>query len=52
MALNIAFAGFRHSHIFGLYKTALENKNVNITGCFEENEKEKEKTIKNHGIKF
>lgn len=52
MALNIAFAGFRHSHIFGLYNLALENKNVNITGCFEENSAEKENVEKIHGIAF
>lgn len=36
--MNIAFAGFRHSHIYGLYHTAQRNREVNITGCFEENE--------------
>ena len=52
MALSIAFAGFRHSHIFGLFDTARKHKNVNITGCFEENEAEKEKIEKNHKINF
>ncbi len=33
--MNLAFAGFRHSHILGLYETARENENVNIVGCFE-----------------
>ena len=37
--LNLAFAGFRHSHIMGLYRLATESEKVNITGCFEENEK-------------
>ena len=33
--MNILFAGFRHSHIMGLYDMAVENPNVNIVGCFE-----------------
>lgn len=33
--MNILFAGFRHSHIMGLYNMAVENPNVNIVGCFE-----------------
>ncbi len=33
--MNILFAGFRHSHIMGLYNMAKENPNVNIVGCFE-----------------
>ncbi len=33
--MNILFAGFRHSHIMGLYNMALENSNVNIVGCYE-----------------
>lgn len=36
--MNIAFAGFRHSHILGLYNTALNEESISITGCFEENE--------------
>lgn len=33
--MNILFAGFRHSHIMGLYNMAVENPNVNIVGCYE-----------------
>ncbi len=33
--MNILFAGFRHSHIMGLYNMAMENPNVNIVGCYE-----------------
>ena len=36
--MNIAFAGFRHNHIFGLYDSVLKNSNVNLLGAFEENE--------------
>lgn len=50
--MNIAFAGFRHGHIFGLFKSASENPRVNITGCFEENEEERKKVIEAHGIEF
>ena len=33
--MNIAFAGFRHSHIFSLYKMAKESSEVTVVGCFE-----------------
>ena len=36
--MNLAFSGFRHSHIYGLYTSAQKSERVNITGCFEENE--------------
>ncbi len=52
MGINIAFAGFRHSHIFGLYDSALHSKNVEITGCFEENPEEREKVEKAYDINF
>ncbi len=35
---NIAFAGFRHVHIFDLYKLAEQNEKINIVGAYEENE--------------
>ncbi len=35
--MNLAFAGFRHSHILSLYNAAVTDENVNIVGCFEEN---------------
>lgn len=38
--MNLAFAGFRHSHIMSLYAAASENKNVTIVGAFEENQDE------------
>ena len=37
--MNIAFAGFRHGHIYGLYDKVLNSERVNLCGCFEENEK-------------
>lgn len=36
--INIAFAGFRHSHILGLYHTALQNPEVNIVCCYEQDD--------------
>ena len=33
--MKIAFAGFRHGHIWGLYYSALENPEVEVVGCFE-----------------
>ena len=36
--MNIAFAGFRHGHIFGLYNIAKDSSEVEIVGCFEEDE--------------
>ena len=34
--INLAFAGFRHSHILSLYNAAITDENVNIVGCFEQ----------------
>ena len=50
--MNIAFAGFRHSHIYGLYKSAQENPEVTITGCCEENEEARREAEKMTGITF
>lgn len=37
--MNIAFAGFRHSHIYGLYDKVRNSERVTLSGCFEETEK-------------
>ncbi len=34
--MNLAFAGFRHSHILSLYTAAMQDENVNIVGSYEE----------------
>ena len=34
--MNIAFAGFRHGHIFVLYEMAKNHKDYQIVGAFEE----------------
>ncbi len=48
--MNIAFAGFRHGHIFSLYNKA--EKYANITGCFEEDDNERLSIEKTKGINF
>lgn len=50
--MNIAFAGFRHSHILGLYQAAVDNAEVTIIGCCEENAREREKIAEKLGIAF
>lgn len=49
--INIAFLGFRHSHIFDIYNLAKENPRYNISGAFEQNEKAK-KAAKEKGVVF
>ncbi len=36
--MNIAFVGFRHAHIMGLYEQCLHSDEVNVIGAFEEDE--------------
>lgn len=50
--MNIAFAGFRHSHILGLYNTASDADFVNITGCYERDEETALKIQKDNNIHF
>lgn len=33
--MKIAFAGFRHNHIYNVYRAAVANPEVTIAGCFE-----------------
>lgn len=40
---NMAFAGFRHGHIYGLLSLAKESDRVNITGGWEEFETDKKR---------
>lgn len=48
--MKIAFAGFRHGHIFCLYHKAVEN--AEIIGCYEEDATERKNTEETLGIKF
>ena len=50
--MNIAFAGFRHYHILGLYNAAVANPEVNLIACFEENEDVREDLRKSHNVDF
>ena len=50
--MNIAFAGFRHGHIYGLYDKVLSSQRANLIGCFEENEKAREVAKTQRDIDF
>lgn len=50
--MNIAFAGFRHIHIFGLYEKALAEQDVTIVGCYEEDATERKLVEESKGIVF
>ena len=39
--INMAFAGFRHTHIYSLLSKARKNENINICGAWEEYEPDK-----------
>lgn len=49
--LNIAFAGFRHGHIYGLYHLAKTNNRLHIAGAWEE-DAESIAEAKNNGVTF
>ncbi len=50
--MNIAFAGFRHSHILGLYDSVQRCEEVNLVGCFEENIAVKKQMETEKGVSF
>lgn len=50
--MNIAFAGFRHPHILGLYNSVIESKDIKLVGCFEENEDAKKQAEESLGANF
>lgn len=49
---NIAFAGFRHGHIYGLLNLAKESDRVAVLGGWEDFEADKKTAIDNHGVDF
>ncbi len=49
--MKIAFAGFRHGHIFVLYEMAKNHDNFEIVGAFEEND-DARKTAEKNGVTF
>ncbi|HHV97114.1 MAG TPA: Gfo/Idh/MocA family oxidoreductase [Clostridiaceae bacterium] len=50
--IKIAFAGFRHGHIFGLYKLAKSNPEIEIVGAYEADTEAREAAVKNLGVTF
>ena len=50
--MNIAFAGFRHGHIYGLYDKVTSSDRVKLVGCFEEDEKARKAATELKGINF
>ena len=50
--MNIAFAGFRHGHIFSLYNMAFYSEKFHISGFHEENTVVKEQISLANGIEF
>ena len=50
---RIAFAGFRHGHIFALYDQCLQHKDIiEIAGAWEENGEARAAAEKDHGVVF
>jgi predicted dehydrogenase len=49
--MNIAFAGFRHGHIFTLYKQAKNHPDIHIAAAWEEND-EARKEAESRGVTF
>ena len=50
--MKIAFAGFRHGHIWGLYYSALENPEVEVVGRFEADAEARAAAEEKTGSKF
>lgn len=50
--MNIAFAGFRHSHIMALYQKAMESATVKVIGAFEADAETRLQMEEQHGIQF
>lgn len=50
--MHIAFAGFRHGHIYALYHLAKDHDEVEIVGAWEENPSARQKAVSEHGVEF
>ena len=50
--MKIAFAGFRHDHILGLYEMAVKNEEVEIVGCYEEDAQARQAVEASHQVLF
>lgn len=50
--IKIAFAGFRHGHIYGLYRLAEKNPNIEIAAAWEEDASARSAAGKALGVQF
>jgi len=50
--MKLAFAGFRHGHIMGLYQMAMKSDEVCVTGCFEEDAEARKSAEDTYGVNF
>ena len=50
--LNIAFAGFRHGHIYALLDLARKNEDIEVVGAWEDYEPDKNTAITEHNVEF
>lgn len=50
--MKILFYGFRHDHIIGLYKKAMQNENLEVVACIEEDETTRIAWGETYGIAF
>lgn len=50
--MKILFYGFRHDHIIGLYKKAIENERVEVVACIEEHDETRKVLSETQGIVF
>lgn len=50
--INLAFAGFRHGHIYALYESAKTNENLAIAGAWEEYAPSVKEAEEEHGVVF
>lgn len=50
--MHIAFAGFRHGHIYALYHLAESHSDAEIVGAWEADPAAKQKAASEHGVKF
>jgi len=50
--MKLAFAGFRHGHIYALYRNAEKRKEIVITGCWEEDEEARKQAERELGCTF
>lgn len=52
MKIRLLFNGFRHTHVYSLYKKALASSRFEVVGCMEENREAREKAELALGARF